>query len=102
MFDDVIKKRETYSFYCFYLDKPSSLKLFPSTERIEKKKGSELSIMWLQRTWDIIQTLSSNTYDAVRHSTFLRLDFKMLKVKDSGRYTCNITDDESIEAKSFQ
>lgn len=94
-----------------FSEKPSSLKLLPSTEWMEKKEGSELSIMCTTEnmkyysknfSWVKENSVLPNTYDVVRHSTFVRLDFKMLKVEDSGRYTCNITDDESIQGKSFQ
>ena len=42
-----------------------------------------------------------NTTDLLRHSTFLRLNFGSLKLEDSGKYNCNITDDETIHGKSF-
>ena len=43
-----------------------------------------------------------NKTNLVRHSTFLRLSFGNLKLEDSGKYICNITDDKTIQGKSFQ
>ena len=94
-----------------YLDTPTSLKLYPEIEWIRKKKGSELSVIC---TTESMRYYSSNfnwfkgnsglpsTADLVRHSTFLRLNFGSLKLEDSGKYNCNITDDETIQGKSFQ
>ena len=43
-----------------------------------------------------------NTTDIVRQSTLLTLNFGNLRLEDSGKYNCNITDDETIQGKSFQ
>ena len=94
-----------------YLDKPASLKLYPSTKRIKKKKGSKLSVMCTTESmryysskfnWFKENSGIPNTTDLVRHSTFLRLSFGSLKLEDSGKYICNITDDKTIQRKSFQ
>ena len=104
-------KRESKLISVLYLDTPTSLKLYPEIEWIKKKKGSKLSVMC---TTESMRYYSSNfnwfkenrglpnTTDLVRHSTFLRLNFESLKLKDSGKYNCNITDDETIQGKSFQ
>ena len=104
-------KRESKLISVLYLDTPTSLKLYPEIEWIKKKKGSKLSVMC---TTESMRYYSSNfnwfkenrglpnTTDLVRHSTSLRLNFESLKLKDSGKYNCNITDDETIQGKSFQ
>ena len=94
-----------------YLDTPTSLKLYPEIEWIRKKKGSELSVMCTTESmryyssnfnWFKENSRLPNTADLVRHSTFLRLNFGSLKLEDSGKYNCNITDDGTIQGKSFQ
>ena len=43
-----------------------------------------------------------NTATFVRHPTFLRLNIASLKVKDTGIYKCNVTNDQSLKDKRFQ
>ena len=97
--------------YCFYLDEPNLLILFPEIERAEKEKGSKLSVMCTTESgkyypsklnWFKENNLLPNTTNVVRHSNFLRLDFTSLKLEDAGHYKCNVTDDKDIQGKSFQ
>ena len=97
--------------HCFYLDELNSLILFPEIERVEKKKGSKLSVMCTTESgkycpsklnWFKENNLLPNTTNLVRHSNFLRLDFTCLKLEDAGQYKCNVTDDKNIQGKSFQ
>ena len=51
---------------------------------------------------DIGLSFLPNTINVVRHSSFLRLGFRSLKLEDAGQYKCNVTDDKNIHGKSFQ
>ena len=94
-----------------YLDVPTSLKLYPEVEWIKKKKGGKLSVICTTENmryysssfnWFKGNSGLPNTTDLVRHSSFLTLNFKSLRLEDSGKYSCNITDDETIQGKGFQ
>ena len=97
-------------YFDFYLDQPDYLKLYPSVKLLERKEGAELSVTCtteLMRnsrkfSWFKHNNVLPNTTDIVRHSTFLKLEFPSLKEEHSGKYKCNITDDENIREKSFQ
>ena len=94
-----------------YLDDKEPLKLYPAVERIEKKQGSNFSIICTTERmryyssnfhWFKENGILPNTTTVVRYSTFLRLDFSGLKVNDTGTYKCNVTDDTNIQEKRFQ
>ena len=97
--------------YCFDLDDKEPLKLYPAVERVEKKQGSNFSIIC---TTERMRYYSSNfhwfkengslpnTTTTVRYSTFLRLDFSGLKVNDTGICICNLTDNKNLQEKRFQ
>ena len=98
-------------FYCFFLDDKDSLKLYPAVALVQKKKGSNFSIICTTERmkyhsdnfhWFKQNGVLSNTSNVVRHSTFLRLDFAGLNEQDTGIYKCNITDDTNIQEKRFQ
>ena len=109
--EEKLFERKNKLLYFLYLDTPTSLNLYPEIEWIKKKKGSKLSVTcttesmrYYSRNFNWFKGNSElpNTTDLVRHSTFLRLNFRSLKLEDSGKYICNITDDETIQGKSFQ
>ena len=86
--------------HCFYLDELNSLILFPEIERVEKKKGSKLSVMCTTESgkyypsklnWFKENNFLPNTTNVVKHSNFLRPDFTSLKLEDAGQYKCNVT-----------
>ena len=97
-------------YFDFYLDQPDYLKLYPSVKLLERKEGAELSVTCTTElmsnsrkfSWFKHNNVLPNTTDIVRHSTFLKLEFPSLKEEHSGKYKCNITDDENIREKSFQ
>ena len=108
---DSFFKIESKLISLLYLDTPTSLKLYPEIEWIKMRKGSKLSVTCTTESmryyssnfnWFKENSALPNTTDLVRHSTFLRLNFGSLKLEDSGKYNCNITDDETIHGKSFQ
>ena len=97
--------------HCFHLDKKDLLELYPSLEQVQRKKGSNFSIICTTErmryysnnfNWFKEDGVLPNTANVVRHSTFLRLDISSLKVEDTGVYKCNVTDDQSIQEKHFQ
>ena len=97
-------------FRCLYLDSKDSLELYPALEQVQRKKGSNFSIIcttermrYSSRTfnWFKENGILPNTTTVVRHQTFLRLDISNLKVEDTGVYTCNVSEDPSIQHKSF-
>ena len=98
-------------FYWKYLDDKEPLKLYPAVERVEKKQGSNFSIICTTERmryyssnfhWFKENGILPNTTSIVRYSTFLRLDFSSLKVNDTGIYKCNVTDDTNLREKRFQ
>lgn len=104
-------KKNVSSVYWFNLDDKEPLKLYPAIERVEKKQGSNFSIIC---TTERMKYYSSNfhwfkgngslpkTATTVRYPTFLRLDFSDLKVYDTGIYICNVTDNKNLQEKRFQ
>ena len=98
-------------FYPLCLDDKGPLTLYPSVERVERKKGSNFSVIcttegmryysnklqWFRENGNL-----PNTTKIVRQSVFVRLDFSSLKVNDTGIYKCNITDNTNLHAKRFQ
>ena len=97
--------------YCFYLDDKELLKLYPAVERVEKKQGSNFSIICTTERmryyssnfrWFKENGILPNTSTIVRYSNLLRLDFTGLKVNDAGIYRCNVTDDTNLREKRFQ
>ena len=98
-------------FNWIYLDDKEPLKLYPAVERVEKKQGSNFSIICTTERmryysnnihWFKENGILPNTTTIVRYSTFLRLDFSDLKVNDTGIYKCNVTDDTNLREKRFQ
>ena len=96
--------------YILYLDKAESLNLYPSVERVEKKKGSKFSItcttehmQYYSRrfNWFKDSRILTDKTLVIRHSTFVRLNFVSLKLGDSGMYKCNITDDPKVPERHF-
>ena len=96
---------------CLHLDDKDPLILYPAVERVERKKGSNFSIMcttkrmrYYSRNFDWFKenNVLPHTANVIRHSTFLRLDFSALKVEDAGTYKCNVTDDANLQEKRFQ
>ena len=94
-----------------YLDDKDQLILYPAVERIERKTGSNFSILcttgrmrYYSRNfnWFKESGVLPKISNTVRYSTFLRLDFANLQVEDSGIYKCNITDDTSLKEIRFQ
>ena len=94
-----------------YLDNKDPLKLYPTVERVVRKKGTNFSIMCTTEhmryysknfNWFKENGILPNTTHVIRHSTFLRLDIKNIKVEDTGTYKCNVTDDPGVYYKSFQ
>ena len=73
----------------FYLDESNSLILLPEIERVEKKKGSKLSVM--------CTTESGKYYPSklnwFEENNFLpnTTNFTSLKLEDAGQYKCNVT-----------
>ena len=98
-------------FFCLYLDKADSLNLYPAVERVEKKKGSNFSIICTTEhmqyysrkfNWFKDSSILTDMTMVIRHSTFIRLNFVSLKLDDSGMYKCNITDDPKVPETCFQ
>ena len=98
-------------FHWIYLDDKEPLKLYPENERVEKKEGSNFSIICTTERmryhstnfhWFKENSILPNTTTIVRYSNFLRLDFSGLKLNDTGIYKCNVTDDTNLGEKSFQ
>ena len=98
-------------FYCLYLDTKDLLELFPSLEQVQRKKGSNFSIICTTErmryysrnfNWFKENGILPNTTTVVRHPTFLKLNMASLKLEDTGIYKCNVTDDQSLQEKSFQ
>ena len=98
-------------FYWIYLDNQEPLKLYPAVERVEKKQGSNFSIICTTERmryyssnfyWFKENGILPNTTTTVRRSIFLRLDFSDLKVTDTGIYKCNVTDDSNFPEKRFK
>ena len=96
---------------CEHLDEKDPLKLYREVNQIERKKGSNFSIMCTTEygrhhssnfNWFKENGVLPNRSNVVRHSTFLRLDFSSLKVEDNGVYKCNINDDGHLQEKHFQ
>ena len=94
-----------------HLDDEDPLTLYPAVERVERKKGSNFSIMCTTKrmryysrnfNWFKENGILPNTTTFVRHSTFLRLNIASLKVEDTGMYKCNVTDDANLQEKRFQ
>ena len=94
-----------------YLDNKDPLKLYPTVERVVRKKGTNFSIMctteqmrYYSRSfnWFKENGILPNATTVVKHPTFLRLDFPTLKVEDTGIYKCNITDVTNLQEISFQ
>ena len=94
-----------------YLDDKDPLILYPTAERIERKIGSNFSILcttgrmrYYSRNFDWFKEsgVLPKTSNVVRYSTFLRLDFANLQVEDTGTYKCNVTDDTSLKEIRFQ
>ena len=97
-------------FDCLHLDEKGPIKLYPAIEHIERKKGSNFTIMCTTErmryyskkfNWFKENGALPHTTNVVRHPTFLRLDFSALKVEDTGIYKCNITDDANFHEKRF-
>ena len=98
-------------FYLSNLESRDTLTFYPTIERVQRKKGSNFSIICTTQhmryysrnfNWFKENDILPNTTNIVRHSTFLRLDFPSLKVEDTGIYKCNVTDDPNLEYKRFQ
>ena len=98
-------------FHAFNLENKNTLTFYPTIERVEKKKGSNFSIICTTErmkyysrnfNWFKENGILPNTTNFVRYSTFLRLDFPSLNVEDSGIYKCNVTDDPNLQYKHFQ
>ena len=98
-------------FHDFDLDNRDTLKFYPTTERVQRRKGSNFSIICTTErmryysrnfNWFKENGVLPNTTNIIRHSTFLRLDIASLKVEYSGIYKCNVTDDPNLEYKHFQ
>ena len=96
--------------YILYLDKAESLNLYPSVERVEKKKGSNFSIICTTEhmqyysrrfNWFKDSKILTDMTLVIRHSAFVRLNFVSLKLDDSGMYKCNITDDPKVPERRF-
>lgn len=51
--------------------------------------------------WFKDNSVLPNTSGIVKQATFIRLEFASLKVEDSGVYKCNITDNDTIQEKTF-
>ena len=97
-------------FDCLHLDDKGPLKLYPAIERIDRKKGSNLTIICTTErmryyskkfNWFKENGALPHTTNVIRHPTFLRLDFLALKVEDTGTYKCNITNDANFHEKRF-
>ena len=97
-------------FDCLHLDDKGPLKLYPAIERIDRKKGSNLTIICTTErmryyskkfNWFKENGALPHTTNVIRHPTFLRLDFSALKVEDTGTYKCNITNDANFHEKRF-
>ena len=98
-------------FHGLYLENKDLLELYPALQQVQRKKGSDFSIICTTEhmryysrnfNWFKENGILPNTTNVVRHSTFLRLDIANLKVDDTGIYKCNVTDDPSVHYKSFQ
>ena len=94
-----------------FLEDNDQLKFFPAVEEIERKQGSNFSIICTTEGmryyssnfhWFKQNGVLPNTTNIVRHSTFLRLDLSLLKIEDTGIYKCNVTDDTNLQEKRFQ
>ena len=98
-------------FYYLDLDDNDPLKLYPGVERVEKKEGSDFSIVCTTERmkyrsskfyWFKENGILPNTANIVRHPNFIRLDFSNLKVEETGVYKCNISDNANLQEKRFQ
>lgn len=107
----VLKFPEDYFYFCYYLEETDPLKLYPAVERVEKKRGSEFSIICTTESmrsysskfnWFKNNNVLPNGTNVAIRSTFLKLGFTNLRVEDTGIYKGNITDGKNIEEKSFQ
>ena len=94
-----------------FLENKDQLKLFPTVEKVERRRGSNFSVICTTEGmryysskfhWFKENGMLPNTTNIVRHLTFLRLDFSGLKVNDTGIYKCNVTDDTNLQEKRFQ
>ena len=97
--------------YCWYLDDKNPIKLYQEVKQIERKKGSNFSIMcttehgsyyYSKFKWFKENGVLPNTSNIVRHSTSIKLDFSSLKVEDNGLYKCNINNDGHLKEERFQ
>ena len=78
--------------YILYLDKAESLNLYPSVERVEKKKGSKFSIICTTEhmqyysrrfNWFKDSTILTDKTLVIRHSVFIRLNFVSSKLDNT-------------------
>ena len=106
----VLKFPEDYFYFCYYLEETDPLKLYPAVERVEKKRGSEFSIICTTEcmrsysskfNWFKNNNVLPNGTNVVIRSTFLKLDFTSLRVQDTGICKGNIADGKSIEERVF-
>ena len=106
----ISQKKEIFSSHLYfrYLDKAISLNLYPGVEEVEKEEGSNFSMIcttghmrYYSRkfNWFKDNGVLPNTTAVTRYSTFLRFDFKNLKLEDTGVCKWNNTDDENIQEK---